>query len=66
MECEQLLGEFLNEYPEHGECIEYHDGVALIDWSGLRAFLAWLQRNNHISDTIFTRGDELLHALETG
>jgi hypothetical protein len=62
---EQLLGEFLSEYPEYNECIEYRDNEPVIDWSGLRVFLSWLRRHHYISDTVFSRGDELLHELET-
>ena len=65
MECEELFAEFLSEYSEYNECIEYQDDETVIGWSGLRVFLLWLRRNNHISDTVFSRGDELLHELET-
>ncbi len=64
MECEELLAEFLSEYSEYGECIEYHDGVPLIDWTGLRVFLLWLRCNNQISDVMLARGDELFLELE--
>ena len=66
MECEELLTGFLGEYSEYNECIEYHDGVPLIDWSGLGAFLTWLRHNNHISDAVFDRADELFEQVETG
>ncbi|MCZ6874089.1 MAG: hypothetical protein O7G88_11275 [bacterium] len=65
MDCERLLGEFLSEYAEYNECIEYHDGVPVIDWRGLRIFFLWLRRHHYISDTVFSRGDELLHELAT-
>ena len=65
MECEELVAEFLSEYSEYNECIEYHDGVPLIDWTGLRVFFLWLRRNNHLSDVVFDRADELFNQLET-
>ena len=64
MECEELLAEFLSEYSEYNECIEYHDGVPFVGWTGLRVFLLWLRRNNHISDVMLARGDELFLELE--
>ena len=64
MDCEQLLGEFLSEYPEYTECIHYQDGVQFVGWTGLRVFLLWLRRNNHISDVMLTRSDELFLELE--
>ena len=65
MECEELLTGFLSEYSEYNDCIEYQDGVPLIDWSGLGAFLTWLRHNNHISDAVFDRADELFEQVET-
>ncbi len=64
MECEELLAEFLSEYPEYGECIQYDEDEPVIDWSGLRVFLLWLRHNNHISDVMLARGDELFLELE--
>ena len=65
MECEELLAQFLGEYPEYNECIEYDEGEELINWTGLRIFLLWLRRDNHISDVVFDRADELFNQLET-
>jgi hypothetical protein len=31
----------------------------------LRIFFLWLRRHHYISDTVFSRGDELLHELAT-
>ncbi len=64
MDCEQLLGEFLSEYPEYNECIQYQDGVPFVGWTGLHVFLQWLQHHNHISDVMLARGDELFLELE--
>ena len=66
MDCEQLLGEFLSEYPEYNECVEYHDGVPFVGWTGLHVFLLWLRRHNHTSDVMLARGDELFEQVETG
>ena len=66
MECEELLAEFLSDYSEYNECIEYQDDKPVIDWSDLRAFLTWLRHNNHISDAVFDRADELFEQVETG
>lgn len=64
MDSEQLLRAFLCDYPEYHECIAYHDGVSVIEWRGLRVFLLWLRRHHYISDSVFSRGDGLLHELE--
>ena len=45
MDCQQLFGEFLDEYPEYNECVRYQDGVPVVGWNGLEAFLAWIQRH---------------------
>ena len=57
MDYEQLLGEFLSEYPEYNECIRYQNGVPFVGWTGLHVFLLWLRHNNHISDVMLARGD---------
>ncbi len=57
MDCEQLLGEFLSEYPKYNECIRYQDGVPFVGWTGLHVFLLWLRRNNHMSDAMLARGE---------
>ena len=64
MHTKQLLAEFLKEYPEYEECIRYQDGVPFVGWTGLHVFLQWLRRNNHISDVMLTRSDELFLELE--
>lgn len=64
MDCEQLLAEFLQEYPEYEEHIRYQDDVPFVGWTGLRVFLVWLRRGHHISDAVVTRGTERALELE--
>jgi hypothetical protein len=52
MDCEQLLTEFLKEYPKYEESIRHQDGVPFVGWTGLRTFLVWLQRHNYICDAV--------------
>lgn len=53
MDCQQLFGEFLDEYPEYNECVRYQDGVPVVGWGGLEAFLGWIQRHQSASGTEF-------------
>ena len=64
MDCKQLLAEFLQEYPEYQAHIRYQDGVPFVGWTGLRVFLVWLQRADHISDAVLARGKERSLELE--
>ena len=50
MDYEQLLGEFLSDYPEYNKCIRYQDGIPFVGWTGLHVFLLWLRHKTHIGD----------------
>ena len=52
MDCERLLAEFLQEYPEYRESIRYQDGIPFVGWTGLRVFLLWLRHHNYIRDVM--------------
>lgn len=62
MDCEQLLAEFLQEYPEYEASIRYQDGIPFVGWTGLPIFLLWLRRRNYISHTV--PGHELSFDIE--
>ena len=55
MDCEQLLAEFLKEYPEYESHIRYQDDVPFVGWTGLRVFLEWIRRDHYPAPAMMSR-----------